>query len=73
MAGSTVDGPEVAGGLVMRVLVCGGRDFSTPLPGPLPCMDWPECCSTEGERMRKEALIELLRCWGWIPPAPEGN
>ena len=47
--------------------------ISTPIPGPVPCFDWPECCSTEGERMKKEALIELLRCWGWIPPAPEGN
>lgn len=47
--------------------------ISSPLPGPVPCFDWPECCSQEGERMRKEALLDLLRCWGWIPPAPEGN
>lgn len=42
--------------------------ISAPIPGPTPCIDWPECCSTDAEQMRKDALIELLRCWGWLPP-----
>jgi hypothetical protein len=46
--------------------------------GPMPCIDWPECCSTEAEAMRVRAVIRYLICVGVIPPPqppspPAGN
>lgn len=42
--------------------------------GPLPCIDWPECCSEEGERRRAWAWWNYWTCKGVYPgPMPPGS